>query len=219
MLKFTLFKIPISVHWMFWLLAGFLGGGLQAQSAPDWHKVLVFMLAVFASILVHELGHALTGLKFGAGQAQIQLHGMGGVAQFGSGRMSRKQRILMTMAGPGASILLAIIFIFVAVNMLKGSPFDSYPKFLIAYFVDVMVTINIFWSIINLFPALPLDGGQILRVALGPEKIKLTCIVSFITLALLGTLLWMKTRSLYNLMVMLFLGSYTWKLYQQIRER
>ena len=219
MLKFTLFKIPITVHWMFWLLAGFLGGGLQADSAPDWHKVLVFMLAVFSSILLHELGHALTGLKFGAGQAQIQLHGMGGVAQFGSGRLSRKQRILMTMAGPGTSILLAIIFIFVAVNMLQGSPSDSYPKFLIAYFVDVMVTINIFWSIINLFPALPLDGGQILRVALGPEKIKLTCIVSFITLALLGTLLWMKTRSLYNLMVMLFLGSYTWNLYQQIRER
>jgi Zn-dependent protease len=82
-----------------------------------------------------------------------------------------------------------------------------------------MVTINIFWSIINLFPVLPLDGGQILRDVLGPEKIKLTCIVSFITLAVLGTLLWMETRSLYNLMVMLFLGSYTWNLYQQIRER
>ena len=218
MLKFTLFKIPISVHWMFWLLAGFLGGGLQAQSAADWHKVLVFMLAVFASVIVHELGHALTGCKFGAGQAQIQLHGMGGVAQFGSGGLSRKQRILMTMAGPGASILLAIIFCFVAVNMPQGSQADSYPTFLLAYFVDVVVTINIFWAIINLFPALPLDGGQILRVALGPKKIKLTCIVSFITLAVLGTILLMKTRSIYNLMVILLLGSYTWNLYQQIRE-
>lgn len=204
---------------MFWLLAGFLGGGLSAQSATDWHRVFVFMAAVFVSIVIHELGHALTGIKFGVGNVQIQLHGMGGLAQFGRGHLTRGQRIMMTAAGPGASLLLAILFFIIAMAIHQESTADSYFQILIAYFIHVMVTINVFWTIINLFPVLPLDGGQILRDVLGPDKVKLTCIISFITLGFLTLALWSATRSIYNLFVMMFLGSYTWNLYQQVRKR
>ena len=219
MLRFTLFKIPVSIHWMFWLLAGFLGGMLRAQTATDWHKVLVFVAAVFVSILIHELGHALTGIKFGARNVQIQLHGMGGLARFGNESMTRGQKIAMTAAGPGASILLAIVFFAIAVVTYDEPSTSSYPQFLLSYFFNVMFTINIFWSIVNLFPVLPLDGGQILRDILGPDKIKLTCIISFVTLAVLTALLWTATRSLFNLLIMVFLGSYTWNLYQQVSKQ
>jgi len=86
---------------------------------------------------------------------------------------------------------------------------------LVHYFVDIMATINVFWTIINLFPVLPLDGGQILRESLGPAKLRLTCIISLMTLVVLAGLLWMETRSIYNMIVMAFLGSYTWNLLQQ----
>lgn len=219
MIRFSLFRIPVTIHWMFWLLAGFLGGGLRAQGAHDWHLVLVFMVAVFVSIMIHELGHALTGLRLGASNAQIQLHGMGGMARFGGGELTRFQKIIMTAAGPGSSLLLALIFFLLTpLTQYEEMP-ESYTRYLFFYFTTVMVTINVFWSIINLFPVLPLDGGQILRDLLGPSRIKLTCIISFVTLAVLTLFLWAVTRSAYNLLVMLFLGSYTWNLFQAVRKQ
>ncbi|HCR31101.1 MAG TPA: hypothetical protein DIV79_13900 [Opitutae bacterium] len=215
MLNFTLFKIPVSVHWMFWALAAFLGGGLRAQSAQDWHRVILFMAAVFISIIIHELGHALAGIRFGASTPSIQLHGLGGIAGFRQDQLNRRQRILLTLAGPGASILLAIAFFGIAIVLYQSGQPSSYPQILINYFVDVMVTINVFWTIINLFPVLPLDGGQILRESLGPNRLRLTCIISLMTLIVLASLLWIETRSIYNMIVMAFLGSYTWNTLQQ----
>ena len=215
MLNFTLFKIPVSVHWMFWALAAFLGGALRAQSAQDWHRVILFMVAVFISIIIHELGHALAGIRFGASTPSIQLHGLGGIAGFRQDQLNRRQRILLTLAGPGASILLAIAFFGIAIVLYQSGQPSSYPQILINYFVDVMVTINVFWTIINLFPVLPLDGGQILRESLGPDRLRLTCIISLMTLIVLASLLWIETRSIYNMIVMAFLGSYTWNTLQQ----
>ena len=85
---------------MFWALAAFLGGALRAQSAQDWHRVILFMVAVFISILIHELGHALAGIRFGASTPSIQLHGLGGLARFRQDQPNR-QRILMTLADLG----------------------------------------------------------------------------------------------------------------------
>jgi len=215
MLNFTLFKIPVSVHWMFWALAAFLGGALRAQSAQDWHRVVLFMVAVLVSILIHELGHALAGIRFGASTPSIQLHGLGGIARFRQDQLTRRQRILLTLAGPGASILVAIAFFIIAIVLHQSGPPSSYGQSLVHYFVDIMATINVFWTIINLFPVLPLDGGQILRESLGPAKLRLTCIISLMTLVVLAGLLWMETRSIYNMIVMAFLGSYTWNLLKQ----
>ena len=53
---------------MFWALAAFLASrdsihGRHSDSAQDWHRVILFMVAVFISILIHELGHALAGIR------------------------------------------------------------------------------------------------------------------------------------------------------------
>ena len=55
---------------MFWAMAAFLGGALRAQSAQDWHRVILFMVAVFISILILRI-------RFGASTPSIQLHGLG----------------------------------------------------------------------------------------------------------------------------------------------
>ena len=57
MLQFRLFGIPIGVHWMFALLTVFLGGGLSAKGPEAWRGVIVFMIAAFISILVHDGGY------------------------------------------------------------------------------------------------------------------------------------------------------------------
>ncbi len=199
---------------MFWLLAAFLGGAFRAQSPEDWQRVMVFMLAAFISILIHELGHAFAGLKLGAPRVQISLHGMGGLAQFDGASFTRKSRILMTAAGPGASIALAVLFLFLVRFLPAEAIESSYAWGTTAYFVRVIIFINIFWSIINLMPILPMDGGQILLSLLGPSRVKLTCIISFMTIGILAFLLWTITQSFFNLIIMAFLASYTWKLYQ-----
>lgn len=219
MLQFKIFKIPVSVHWMFWLLAAFLGGAFRASVPADWHRVLVFMAAAFVSIIIHELGHALVGLKYGGRNVQIMLHGMGGLASFQEAHFSRKERILMTAAGPGASIALAIVFFIASLIVSSLYPFSLYALELIWLFFKIGTTINVFWSIINLMPIFPMDGGQILLSLLGPTRVRLTCIISFITLGILAAYLWMATHSIYNLVIMGFLGANTWKMYQTTQRK
>jgi len=217
MIEFRLFRIPVSIHWTFFLLTAFLGGAIRAQQPDDWFRVLIFMLAAFHSILIHELGHALTGLRSGAKQAMIQLHGMGGVAVFPDSRFTRGKSILVTAAGPAASILLA--FSFAIISYLAAPHIDPYSRsgFFLGYFISIMVFINVFWSIFNLFPVIPLDGGQILRDILGPKHIKATCIIGFIFLALMAVILWVFTQSFFNMIIVLILGSYTWRIWQQVK--
>ncbi len=219
MIQFRLFRIPIAIHWTFFLLTAFLGGAISAQQPDDWFRVLIFMLAAFHSILIHELGHALTGIHAAAApMAGIQLHGMGGVAVFPNNAFTRGKSILVTAAGPAASILLAIVFI--VILRFAGPAIDPYSRvgFFFLYFLRTMVFINLFWSVFNLVPVLPLDGGQILKDLLGPKHIKATCIIGFICLALMAIVLWLLTRSIYNMLVILALGSFTWRIWQQVRN-
>ncbi|MEM9157733.1 MAG: site-2 protease family protein [Verrucomicrobiota bacterium] len=223
MLKFSLFKIPVTVQWWFFLLAAFLGGALRAQTTEAMVKVLVFMGAAFVSILVHELGHALTGMKCGARRVEIALHGMGGHAAFPGARFSRSSSILTTAAGPGASLALAILF-WLCASVYFAGDMDYFWNYhyrvsLVGYFVGSMVYANIFWTIFNLCPLLPLDGGQILRDVLGPQKLKLTCIIGFVTLAILGFFLVVLTGSIFNLIVLFFLGSYNWQVWQAVNGK
>lgn len=216
MLQFRLFRIPIAVHWTFFLLTAFMGGAISAQQPDDWFRVLIFMLAAFHSILIHELGHAFAGIRSGAPFVAIQLHGMGGVAIFPEARFNRARGILVSAAGPAASILLALTFMIISRLVLPTM--DPYTRlgFFLGYFLSTMVFINAFWSVFNLFPVLPLDGGQILKDLLGPKNIKATCIVGFVFLAIMALLLWVLTHSFYNMILIVALGSYTWRIWQQV---
>lgn len=215
MLKFSLFRIPVSIHWMFLFLTAFLGGGLRAQTGEEIRGVMIFMVAAFISILVHEFGHALAGLKMGARRTEIELNGMGGLARFPEARFTRKQSILTAAAGPGASILLASVFIGITLLLSSRSPEAASISPELASFIDTMVFINLFWTFINLCPVMPLDGGQILRNALGPTREKLSGIIGLVTVVILAVLLWFATQSIYNLIIMALLASYNWKLIQQ----
>lgn len=210
MLKFNLGSIPVQVQWWFWLLVAFLGGATRATNAGQWQMVLVFMLAAFISILVHELGHAVVGLRLGAPQTAITLHGLGGFAVFPGAQFSRKQRILMTAAGPAAGFLLAAAA-WGALQVLDSEHFRHTGLFL---FTSTLFVINVFWSIFNLFPILPLDGGRIVGDVLGPKRVKATCIISFFTLILGGILLWNLTQSAFNLILIGLFAMHTFQVWQ-----
>ena len=77
------------------------------KSVDDFYRVLLWTISIFLSILVHELGHAFMGRKYGAVPV-IHLHGLGGLAAFSGKRFSRRQHIAVTAAGPAASFALAL---------------------------------------------------------------------------------------------------------------
>jgi membrane-associated protease RseP (regulator of RpoE activity) len=161
-LQFSLFGIPVRVLPWFWLMAVVLGWPRMEAGAPS---LLLWVFAVFLSILVHEFGHALTARACGY-PPQVLLYQFGGLALFAPHRNYTLVRsILITAAGPAAGLLLGgladLALRGVLRDLLNGNPV-TFHRGLIQFLLD-MWYIGIYWSLLNLLPVLPLDGGQITR--------------------------------------------------------
>lgn len=106
-----------------------------------------FGIGILVSVLVHELGHAVTAQAFRLAPQMIVIHGFGGFTRYLRGG-SPGQGILVTFAGPAAGLVLGF-----ALRYLPdpNGVFSSLSGF------------TIFWSVVNLFPLYPLDGGRIVE--------------------------------------------------------
>ncbi len=132
------------------------------------------------SLLVHEYGHALTALYFGA-RPTITLEAFGGHAQYNAFGMTRKQQFLITLNGP----LLESLLIVVSYGLLKCDLFEnSYVRF----FLYATMRLNILWCLLNLIPMAPLDGGHLLRYLLenrfGQKGYKASIIIGLLCAAI-----------------------------------
>jgi Zn-dependent protease len=153
-LNFSLFNIPVRVSPFFWLVTVFLAGDLlRAATTQGLLVLLVWVACVFLSILVHELGHALTAQAFG-NRPSILLYGFGGLA-FHQHLPQRWQRIAVILAGPAAGFLLAA-----AVYALTFAMPQLWAVDYLGVALAFLLGINIVWGLINLLPVYPLDGGQ-----------------------------------------------------------
>lgn len=180
MLDFKLGSIPLQIQGRFFLMALLLG-----LNERDPARLAVWVAVVLVSVIVHEMGHALMGMAFGYRPA-IVLHGMGGHTTFGEGRWTETttKSVLISFAGPAAGFVLAAIV--VGVQMAGFHPAQP----MAGYALRLLLLVNIGWGIFNLFPMLPLDGGNIMRSLLGPlakqRAEKIARIVSLIVAAGLG---------------------------------
>ena len=167
------------------------------QSTRDLPDILLWTIAVFFSIVIHVLGHAFVGKKNGVLPA-IHLHGLGGVTVFPGAAFSRRQNIAVSAAGPAASLALGLLTLVIA------SVFQPQSSGAIAL-LRYLLWINFFWTLINLLPILPLDGGQIIRDILGPTRREITRWVGVICAAAVA--LWAFEQGLIFLGLMLaYLG-------------
>ena len=156
-LRFRIGSIPVEVQLFFFLTALLLGGGMDQNINPATAVALIGI--VFVSILLHELGHALVGKAYGL-TPKITLHGMGGLTSWteGSpkGRLSHGAHILISVAGPLVGLLVgAAVYVVTTYFAPPTTPMAE-------HLVMSALFINIGWSIFNLLPILPLDGGQIM---------------------------------------------------------
>jgi len=156
-LAFTLGPFAVLVRPSFWLGMALFGG---AASGVNLKEVAIFIAVAFISVLVHELGHALTGLWFGAG-SWIELYSFGGLTHHDRS-LTRWRDVLMAAAGPGFGFVLYGLCWLLLPHL--------HPASMYRVPVELMMWINLTWGILNLLPILPLDGGRVLAGLLGPSQ-------------------------------------------------
>lgn len=179
-----LFGIATRVHASFLLLllwaafSGYSGTGTLTAAVMG----VIFMIAVFASVVAHELGHALTARVHGIETRQILLLPIGGVAQLEQGHMRPNVELQVALAGPVVSFLLAgVLFTFAAI-LGDVSP-DS--------FLGSLAWTNLGLAVFNMLPAFPMDGGRVLRAALSRRMGHLRATDIAVTLGKAGALLFL----------------------------
>lgn len=169
-------KIPVRVHPFFWLLIIAIGwlNSFSIMGTVIWGMVILF------SVLVHEYGHALTAVAFGQ-RAHIQLMGLGGATYRSGQKLKLWQEFLIVLNGPLAGFALFLIALALR-NMIAGRHFN-----LFVYAVNITVIANLFWTIVNLLPIQPLDGGHLLRIILesmfGFRGVKIAFFISLLLAA------------------------------------
>lgn len=146
--------IPITIYPGFWLVAALIGF-LFSMSLVG---TLIWILIIFVSVLFHEFGHALTARAFGQ-KPRIELVAMGGLTYHEGRKLSFFKQFFIILDGPVFGfILVAILIGLMRIPALHTGAAG-------AYFHAAML-INFVWTVVNLLPIVPLDGGQLLRVSL-----------------------------------------------------
>jgi Zn-dependent protease len=173
--------IPIFISPFFWVMALAIGW-FSTQSVSE---TPLWVVIILISVLFHEFGHALTAAAFGQ-KVLVELTGYGGLTIRPNGKSLKPwKEFLIGLNGPLAGFLLCAIAYYLLLALPKSLE-QSVP----AYMLTVGVYINLFWTIINLLPIQPLDGGKLLRVALeaffGVKGTKIAFFLSIIVASVMG---------------------------------
>lgn len=164
------FSIRIDASWLVIaaLIVWSLSAGYFPQVAPDLAQptylglALVAMIGLFASLILHELAHALIARRYGIDTKGITLFLFGGVAELSDEPKSAGSEFWIAVAGPAMSIALAGIFALTgAVITTVSEPGGT--DGLLALLVGYLSAVNVILAVFNLIPAFPLDGGRVLR--------------------------------------------------------
>lgn len=162
------FDVYVDVSWVLLavLIVWSLAAGVFPAAAPGlassthlWMAVTA-AIGLFASIVLHEMSHSIVARRFGMPIHGITLFIFGGVAEMADEPTSARGEFLMALAGPVASVLLGLLFLFASGAALAAG---SQPAAAVLSYLGV---INIILAVFNLIPAFPLDGGRMLRAAL-----------------------------------------------------
>ena len=164
--------IALYVHATFLLLLAWVAVG-EYQSSRSVSAALggvIFVLAVFVTVILHELGHALTARRYGITTRDITLLPIGGVARLERMPRDPKQEMLVAIAGPAVNLAIAGL-LYLVLHFTGGIPafLDSASlsaSFLQRTFLARLLAVNLWLVVFNLIPAFPMDGGRVLRAFL-----------------------------------------------------
>ena len=160
-----LFGSELRVHVTFFLLIAWIGTSVWIDSGPAAALVsLVYVLALFACVVAHEFGHALTARRYGIRTPDVTLLPIGGVARLERMPEQPGQEILVALAGPAVNVAIFLVLLLV---LGPGAFAGLDPTAMtLADLPAQIATLNLVLALFNLLPAFPMDGGRVLRAVL-----------------------------------------------------
>ena len=160
--------IRISADWSVLLIGALLAWGVAGGAVPGqvpgtpiwlaWIVGIIAALLLIASLIAHELGHALLARRHGIAVDGIRLWLFGGIAQMSGDWVSGKTEMLVAAIGPAITLVLSGAFVASSWLLVQISA----PPLVIVV-TEWLAAVNLALLVFNLIPAFPLDGGRILR--------------------------------------------------------
>lgn len=166
--QFNVSGVPVRFHFTFWIgliWLIFIGVGGQQSVAGN----TIYVVSLFASVLLHEAGHAVVARRFGIGTLEIVMLPLGGLA-----RLERQpkpaEEFWVALAGPLVNFVLGASML--AVSYAKGQSvsLDDWTKATDANLLPRLAVANLILAFFNLLPAFPMDGGRVVRSLLAGSR-------------------------------------------------
>lgn len=154
--------VPIRVHWTFSLLVLLVFLSSSGMSSLAIKSYIIWLVILFTSVTLHELSHSLVAMRLGLKVHDIVLLPIGGVSEIEGMGSSPSVEGRVAIAGPLASILLGALFIGVAAAT-KAPIWPPNLSLTTGSWLSRIGWLNLALAAFNLLPALPMDGGRVLR--------------------------------------------------------
>ncbi len=161
-----LFGSELRIHVTFFLLLAWVG--FAAYSSGGWPAAvenLLFILALFACVVAHEYGHALTARRFGIHTPDITLLPIGGLARLERMPENPRQEILVALGGPAVNVVIWLVLTFVFGARIDTARLEHGDMAGMGFLAQ-LAAVNLFLAVFNLIPAFPMDGGRVFRAVL-----------------------------------------------------
>ena len=159
--------IDVKIHITFLLIIGWVAMAhwQRGQTLAAAAAGVVFILALFACVVAHEFGHALTARKYGIKTRDITLLPIGGVARLERMPDNPREELWVALAGPAVNLVLAAGLFLWLIATATLVPFGQLTVASGA-FAERLLVANIFLAVFNMLPAFPMDGGRVVRALL-----------------------------------------------------
>ncbi len=203
-------KIPVSIHFFFWITAAIIG----LLNSGSVIGTLVWVFVILVSVLIHEMGHATTALFFGL-QPRIELVALGGLTYHQGDKLPFWKQFIIVLNGP----LFGFTLFLIAWFLLK------IPALAIGFLGGVLTLffwVNLIWTILNLVPVMPLDGGQLLRIVLesffGAKGFRYSLIIGIVIAGAIAIFFFLYHQH-FLIGALFFLFAFqSWDLYRRLRR-
>ena len=162
--------IDVYIHATFLLIVLWvvLSHWVQGSTLAGTLAGLVFTLAIFGCVLLHEFGHALAAKRYNIRTRDITLLPIGGLARLERMPDQPRQELWVALAGPAVNVVIAaLLFVWLS---LTGA-FQPIDQLSVAQgsLLERLMLVNVILVLFNLIPAFPMDGGRVLRALLATK--------------------------------------------------
>jgi Zn-dependent protease len=163
-----LLGVPLEVHWTFALLLGLVALADWSAGPGAVASGLVWVVALFACVVAHEVAHCVVARQRGATVRRIVLLPIGGVSQLDAMPSDPHDELAVAIVGPATSLLLGVVLL--AVALLVAGTVAWPPTVLSGSWLARLGWLNLLLAAFNMVPALPMDGGRVLRAVLARRR-------------------------------------------------